>query len=490
MVYKLSIDLNKKLNYINPYLYGSFAEHLGKCVYGGIWVGEKSTIKNESGFRVDVLEALKQLELPVLRWPGGCFADSYHWKDGIGPRNKRPRRYNIWWKQPENNSFGTDEFLKLCAFLKCEPYIAINVGTGNIQEALDWIEYCNSSKNTEFARLRLEYGSIKPYNVRFWGVGNENWGCGGSMTPEYYADLYKQFATYIKALGDNNLLLVACGSNPDFEYWDERLLKNLKSRYFNLVDFLSLHIYTGWGIEQNTITEKDYYKIIADINITKRKIEKAIQLCKLYSKGDSKIKVILDEWGLWYKEAVVENGIRQDGILIDAIFAGLCFHLFHTYSDDLYMTNLAQTTNVLQSFILTKGKDIVLTPTYYLYIMYKPHKDKYLLSYTSESPVINLPNNITRNTLSFSCSISKDNNEIYVTAINIDIKNDYSFTFDDNLKNHYTLKESYIITSNSFKDRNSFNSKNNIELKKQENININKILLKKHSINSFLLIRK
>jgi len=300
MTYNISVDINNKQNLINPLLYGSFAEHLGKCIYGGIWVGENSSIKNERGFRIDVLDCLKEIELPVIRWPGGCFADTYHWIDGVGPKNKRPRRYNLWWKQPESNAFGTDEFMQLCNLLNSEPYLAINVGSGSVQEALNWIEYCNSSKNTEFAELRVKNGHRKPYNVKYWGIGNENWGCGGAMSPEYYADLYRRFATYIRQQTDSNVKLIACGSNTDFDDWDERVLKNIQTKYFDLIDFISLHVYTGWNIEQNNLSEQDYYKIIKDISITKNKIEKAIQLCNIYSKNKN-LKVILDEWGLWYK---------------------------------------------------------------------------------------------------------------------------------------------------------------------------------------------
>jgi len=483
MTYNISVDINNKQNLINPLLYGSFAEHLGKCIYGGIWVGENSSIKNERGFRIDVLDCLKEIELPVIRWPGGCFADTYHWIDGVGPKNKRPRRYNLWWKQPESNAFGTDEFMQLCHLLNSEPYMAINVGSGSVQEALNWIEYCNSSKNTEFAELRVKNGHPKPYNVKYWGIGNENWGCGGAMSPEYYADLYRRFATYIRQQTDSNVKLIACGSNTDFDDWDERVLKNIQTKYFDLIDFISLHVYTGWNIEQNNLSEQDYYKIIKDISITKNKIEKAIQLCNIYSKNKN-IKVILDEWGLWYKEATVNNGLFQEGLLLDAIFAALNFHLLHNYSDDLFMTNLAQAVNVLQSFILTRGNNIVRTPTYYLYKMYKPHRGKRVVKLNSNLPKIKLTDDDYVNALSISGSISEDNKEIFITIVNIDLEKDYYINL--NSFPNYSLIDAFVLTANDFRERNNFFSPNTIMLVKREKNDLKDILIKKHSVNSFL----
>ncbi len=483
-------DIEKKQNRITPELYSSFAEHLGRCIYSGIWVGEKSSIKNEGGFRIDVLEALKELEIPVLRWPGGCFADNYHWIDGIGPREERPRRNNIWWKQPENNAFGTDEFMRLCKYIGSEPYLAINVGSGSVQEAMDWLEYCNSKHNTEFANLRMKYGSLAPYNVVYWGVGNENWGCGGSMTPEYYADLYRQYACYLRQQAGDSIKLILCGSNPDLDDWDEIVLKKSSSFYFSLVDYISLHVYTGFGISQSEITLEKYHKIISDIDITKKKIERAIELSKLYSGNKKNIKVILDEWGLWYKEADVPNGLYQDGLFLDSIFAALNFHLFHQYSGDLFMTNMAQTVNVLQSFILTKGPAMVLTPTYYVYKMYKPHRDNYIVPTILESPEVLFSDGSRKPALSVSGSITDDGKNCFFTIVNIDTEKDYAVKFDDQFFEKYSVTDFEQLHSEKLDDKNTFSQEDKISPVKVDSLGKNDFIIKKQSVNSIYFRKK
>lgn len=486
----LKIDTNKRLNTINPLLYSSFAEHLGRCIYSGLWVGEKSGIKNEAGLRVDSLAALKELEIPVLRWPGGCFADNYHWLDGVGPRCSRPKRSNIWWKQPESNAFGTDEFMRLCSLIGSEPYLAINVGSGTVQEAQNWIEYCNSNQNTEYANLRMRNGNIKPYNVKYWGIGNENWGCGGSMRPEYYADLYRQYATYIRQQTDNNVKLIACGSNTDFEDWDQSVLANIDSHYFNIVDYISLHVYTGWGISQETIDDNKYYEIIAGIDITKRKLEKTISLCKDFGKRGKEIKVILDEWGIWYKEADIPTGLNQHGLMLDAIFTGLNFHMFHQMSGDLIMTNLAQTANVLQSFIETRGPELILTPTYYVYCMYKPHRNKILLPVEFDSPKAIFADGSLRDSLSVSCSISVNADELFITIINIDLSNNYNLTLPGFIMENYSVKEALTLNAQDIASKNTFKDPSNVKPRHYEQSDTKDFVIEKHSVNSILLNKR
>ena len=252
----VKIGVDSPHHKISRYLYGSFAEHLGRCIYPGIWVGENSKIENDSGIRIDVIEALKKLNLPVLRWPGGCFADSYHWEDGIGPRENRPKRYNLWWNQPESNQFGTDEFIKFCRLIGTEPYICVNVGSGSPQEARNWLEYCNSIQDTYYTNLRSQNGSKGPYNIRFWGIGNENWGCGGHMHPEHYADLYRRFATYMRPRAEMKTKLVACGSIMGVPEWDKVFLDKMK-KALNLVDYLAIHIYTK-GEDDIYFPEEEY----------------------------------------------------------------------------------------------------------------------------------------------------------------------------------------------------------------------------------------
>ena len=246
---------------INKEIYSQFAEHLGTCIYGGLWVGEDSSIPNIKGYRKDVFEALKDLKVPVLRWPGGCFADEYHWMDGIGPREKRPRMVNNnWGGTVEDNSFGTHEFLNLCEMLGCEPYISGNVGSGSVEEMAKWVEYMTSEQGSPMAKLRLENGREKPWKVKYFGVGNESWGCGGSMRPEYYADLYRRYSTYCRNYDGNRLFKIASGAS-DYDYnWTEVLMKNVGHR----MDGLSLHYYTvlGWSGSKGSATKfnnEDYY---------------------------------------------------------------------------------------------------------------------------------------------------------------------------------------------------------------------------------------
>ncbi len=234
---------------INRHIYGHFAEHLGRCIYGGIWVGEDSPIPNTRGIRNDVVAALRAIAIPNLRWPGGCFADEYHWMDGIGPHAQRPTMINTHWGGvTENNHFGTHEFMDLCAQLDCEPYICGNLGSGTVQEMQQWVEYLTFDGVSPMADLRRRNGRAEPWRVKFWGVGNENWGCGGQMRPEYYADEYRRYQTYLRNFGDNRLYKIACGPRNEDYRWTEVLMKNARNmRGGLLMDGLSLHYYTPDG---------------------------------------------------------------------------------------------------------------------------------------------------------------------------------------------------------------------------------------------------
>lgn len=370
---------------VSRYLYSHFAEHLGRCIYPGIWVGDSQVIENEGGIRLDVVSALKKLRLPALRWPGGCFADNYHWRDGIGPRQSRPKRYNLWWLQPEKNEFGTHEFIRFCDMIGAEPYICTNVGSGTVEEARSWIEYCNSHQSTALADERAQNGSPHPFNVKFWGVGNESWGCGGSMYPEYYANLFRQFATYMKAT-DRSISLVACGSHPGIPEWDAIFLERMKGTE-HLVDYLALHIYSAQGISDLHYSDEDYYQVLGQIQIMDSNLSRAAELCRAHSTSDHRIKVILDEWGTWFKEAQTSNGLYQQSTMLDAIFAALSFHCFHRHASDLFMTNMAQTINVLQALILTEGPNMCCTPTYHVYDLLSGHRDGKVLPVEAQIPV-------------------------------------------------------------------------------------------------------
>ncbi|MHC4481720.1 MAG: alpha-N-arabinofuranosidase, partial [Planctomycetota bacterium] len=403
---KVSLRPQARRHQVSPYLYSHFAEHLGRCIYGGIWVGEDSPIANEAGLRLDTADALKRLRLPALRWPGGCFADNYHWTDGIGPPQERARRHNLWWNQPETNEFGTDEFMRLCRMIECEPYICLNVGSGTVEEARAWVEYCNSAQQTEWVRRRRQNGQDEPYGAKLWGIGNENWGCGGTMRPEHYADLYRRFATYVHHTAGEGAKLVACGSHPGIPQWDERFLDAMQGAY-GLVDHLALHIYLAHGTSDLAFSDEDYYRLIASVRVLEENVDRAAALADACGTPKHRIGIVLDEWGTWYSEAAVATGLYQQNTMRDALFAAASFHAFHERADQLFMTNMAQTVNVLQALVLTDGPAMVVTPTYHVYEMLRPHGDGWLVECAVDSPELGLPGGEQRPAVSASATVEE-----------------------------------------------------------------------------------
>ncbi len=380
---------------ISPNIYGQFIEHLGRCIYDGIWVGTESPIPNRHGFRLATLEALRALAVPVFRWPGGCFADDYHWEDGIGPRERRPRRINLWWYGEESNHFGTDEFIVFCREIGAQPYICANVGSGSPTEARNWLEYCNGSGQTHYAQLRVQYGHPEPYGVRYWGVGNENWGCGGHFTPEEYAEAYRRFATYLKPFNRTMtppIELVACGHiTPD---WNQRFMAALGAdrnpRVLHLIDHLSIHRYFR-GPSDAEFTEDQYYRLMLDSLQLAEDLRRTRDVLDYYCGAQKRIGIIVDEWGTWYDQARAENGLEQKNTLQDAVIAGTTLNLFNRWADWVTMANLAQTVNVLQCVVQTAGEKTWLTPTYYVFDLYRPHMGNYVLTDELETPTHPVP---------------------------------------------------------------------------------------------------
>lgn len=388
MKVNISIDTDITDGEIIPKeIYGQFAEHLGSCIYGGLWVGPESEIPNIDGYRTDVLEALKVLKVPVMRWPGGCFADEYHWRDGIGPREDRPRMVNSnWGGTVEDNSFGTHEFLNLCEMIDCEPYISGNVGSGTVEELAKWVEYMTAADGP-MAKLRAENGRKEPWRVKYLGVGNESWGCGGNMVPEYYSHLYNRYQTYCRDYSGNHLYKIASGAS-DYDYnWTEVLMKSIGNRMHGV----SLHYYTvkGWdGSKGSAIdfNEEEYYNTLGKAVEVEPVIVKHIAIMDKYD-PQNKIGLLLDEWGTWFD---VEPGtnpghLYQQNSMRDAMVAALSFNIFHKYTHRLKMANIAQIANVLQSMVLTKEDKMVLTPTYHTFRMYNVHQDAMHLPLTCSS---------------------------------------------------------------------------------------------------------
>jgi alpha-N-arabinofuranosidase len=368
---------------INKNIYGHFSEHLGRCIYGGFWVGKDSRIPNVRGIRKDVVEALRKVKIPVLRWPGGCFADEYHWRDGVGPLEDRPPMLNTHWGMVvEDNSFGTHEFMDLCSQLGCDPYVAGNVGSGSVEEMQDWVEYMTFDGPSEMGNLRRKHGRGEPWKLPFFGIGNENWGCGGRMRPEFYADLVRRYQTYVRDYSGNEVTKIAAGGAGREDYnWTEVLMREA-GRY---LDALSHHHYvvpgswrakgpaTGFG-------EKEWFSLLEKSLRLDHVLKRHIAIMDRYD-PEGRVNLMVDEWGTWYdvEEGTNPRFLYQQNSLRDALVAGIMLNIFNQYARRVQMATLAQTVNVLQAMILTQDTEIVLTPTYHVFDMYQVHQDAELL---------------------------------------------------------------------------------------------------------------
>lgn len=368
---------------ISRNIYGHFAEHLGRCIYEGFWVGKDSSIPNTRGIRNDVVEALKALQIPVLRWPGGCFADEYHWREGIGPAQQRPRMLNTHWGMvTETNAFGTHEFLDLCEQLGCDAYIAGNVGSGTVEEMQDWVEYMTFDGDSQMANLRRANGRDKPWRVMFFGIGNENWGCGGNMTPEYYADLFNRFQTYVRSYSGNRIVKVACGPGSENYPWMRTVMERCSRR----MDAISLHHYVrgsgNWSRKGSAtqFDEKEWFALMKNTLTINPLLEGNIEIMD-HVDPRGRISLFVDEWGTWWDAEPGTNPsfLYQQNTLRDAVSAGIFLNAFNEHCRRVKMANIAQTNNVLQAMILTNGDKMILTPTYHVFEMYKVHQDATLL---------------------------------------------------------------------------------------------------------------
>ena len=467
---------------ISRHIYGQFSEHLGRCIYGGIWVGENSPIPNINGYRKDLTEALIKIKVPNLRWPGGCFADEYHWKDGIGPRAERPKMINTnWGGVVEDNSFGTNEFLNFCELIGTEPYISGNVGSGTVEEMSKWVEYMTFDGESPMANLRKQNGREKPWSVHFFGVGNENWGCGGNMRVEHYADLYRNFATYCRDYGNNHLQKVAGGASSDDYNWTEMMMKNVGP---GGMWGLSLHNYTlpnGWDNPKGKgsatkFGENEYFAQMKKTMFMDELITKHTAIMDKYDPG-KKVSFCVDEWGAWYD---VEPGtnpgfLYQQNTLRDAILCAATINIFHKHSDRVRLANIAQMVNVLQSIILTKDDKILLTPTYYIYDMYKVHQD------AANLPVEILSPNYTFGTESvpaLSVSASKDKQgAIHVSIVNMDPKSDIETSCNLVGATGKTVT-GQILTAGDVAAYNTFENPNNVVLAAFNGAKLDKGVLK------------
>ena len=407
---------------ISRHIYGHFAEHLGRCIYDGFYVGDGSTIPNTNGVRNDIIAALKKMKIPMLRWPGGCFADTYHWKDGIGPKDKRPSMVNRWWGGvTEDNSFGSHEFLNMCELLNTEPYMAGNIATGTVQELADWAQYVTSNTKNPMSDLRKQNGRELPWKAKYWGVGNEAWGCGGNMTAEYYANEYRKYATFLADWSNTDKIFrVASGANVADYHWTETMMKNIPR---NLMEGVALHHYSfvEWESKGSAtqFTEEQYFKTIKRALFMDSLVINHSAIMDKYD-PQKRIALVVDEWGGWYN---VEPGtnpgfLYQQNTMRDAMIAGVTLNIFHKHADRVRIANLAQTVNVLQAVILTEKEKMILTPTYHVLEMYNVHQDATLIGLKIST------NDYTFNGQKLpavSASASKDSlGVIHVSLVNID----------------------------------------------------------------------
>lgn len=435
---KLFINEKKQKGHINPEIYGHFSEHLGRCIYEGLYVGENSEIPNVHGMRKDVVDALKDMKIPVLRWPGGCFADEYHWRDGIGPKETRKKMVNTHWGGvTEDNSFGTHEFFELCEQIGCKTYINGNVGSGSVQEMSEWVEYMTFDGVSPMAELRKQNGHEKPWKVDYFGVGNENWGCGGNMTPEYYGNLYRRYQTYVRNYNNSApIQKICCGANAgDFGWTKDVLATCYKApapeHAHGFMEGLSLHYYTvpedGWSHKGSAtdFDEKSYYKTLSKTWYMKELIEKHATIMDEYD-PKKEIGMMVDEWGCWYD---VEPGtnpgfLYQQNTMRDALVAGINLNLFNKHSDRVKMANIAQMVNVLQSMILTEGEKLVKTPTYHVFDLYQVHQENDLLASSLETEQVGLEDEYMVPNLTESVSIDA-NGVLHITMTNVDLEKAY-----------------------------------------------------------------
>ncbi|HWC00514.1 MAG TPA: alpha-L-arabinofuranosidase C-terminal domain-containing protein [Bryobacteraceae bacterium] len=388
-VTRVKIDAEQVTARVNPMIFGNFIEHLGRCIYGGIY-DEGSPLADAQGFRKDVLSAVERLRLPVLRWPGGNFVSSYHWEDGVGSKEKRPRRFDTAWYAEESNRFGTNEFIQYCHRIHAEPYICVNLGTGSIQEAANWVEYCNGTGDTEYANLRRKHGYPEPHNVKYWGLGNEIYGIwqAGHKNAEDYAKIAMEAGKLMKWT-DPSIRLIACGATPE---WNATVLDVVGP----IADYLSVHLYVGGD---------DYYELLATIRRAEhllRVTDSVIEVAEArrlasprtgsigFPVREKRIEIAFDEWNVWYRrrdgrERAVKNKLEEPYNLRDALWTASMIHLFQRWGDKVTMANLAQLVNVIAP-IITSPTGMYLQPTFFPLELYRRESGDRVLHTWTQGP--------------------------------------------------------------------------------------------------------
>jgi len=412
--YKIKIDVERIVAKIDPNIYGHFIEHLGRCIYGGIYE-ENSPLSDKDGFRKDVLEVVRKIRCPILRWPGGNFASNYHWEDGIGPKDKRPVRFDLAWGKEETNRFGTDEFIEYCRAVGAEPYICVNLGTGSLDEAIHWLEYCNGTGNTYYAKLRKKNGHPEPYKVKYWGVGNENYGEWqvGHRSAKEYAKVLREYAKFMKVV-DPNIKIVAVGA--DEPEWDLEVIKTA-GKY---IDYISNHQYLG---------SDDYYETVASVYWVKKRLEvlkSVIEIAQPLRKEEEKVKIALDEWNIWYKSKP-GNDLEESYALKDGLFAAGIFIILHKLCQSVTMANLAQLVNALGA-IHTEKHGFYLTSIYKAFELFVNHTGEIVLDALVKSETYDIEGKALLGQREFklanvpyldaSTTLARNKDKLYIAAVN------------------------------------------------------------------------
>jgi alpha-L-arabinofuranosidase len=412
---QIEILLDEPIGTISPKLHGQFSEHIGGVIYDGVWVGEASTIPNVGGIRKELITKLQQLNVPVVRWPGGCFADSYDWRDGIGPRAKRPRRTNFWANDPfmrkapngpqkyEPNQFGTDEFMHFCSLIDAEPYVAANVRGLTALDMDHWVAYCNSPAGmTTLADLRAGNGRAEPYRAIYWGVGNESWGCGGNFTPDEYASEFRRFTTWVPDYG-LSLHFIGSGPNGDDFAWTRGFFEALAAKGPDQLDRVwgwALHYYCGTSGKGQAIdfTVEDWYDLLGKASRMESLIARHWSVMG-ETDETHKVKLVVDEWGTWHKPGTeIAPGFLfcQIPTMRDALVSALTLDIFHRNAEKLGMANVAQLINNLNCLFLAHHDRFIVTPNFYVFDMYKAHQGGKSLRLLVAAPPISYARELDR----------------------------------------------------------------------------------------------
>lgn len=470
------VDASSPIGKFDRRCYGQFIEHLGECIYGGIWVGEDSNIQNVRGYRLDVLEAIRQLKCPIVRWPGGNFASGYHWRDGIGPREQRPKRYDMAWGQDEPNTFGTDEFVEWCRLIGAKPWIVVNAGNGTPEEAAQWVEYCNSNRETYYAQLRRRYGHVEPYRVEIWGIGNElygRWQIGFCIDGFECARRTMEFANEMRAV-DPEIKLIAVGcEDPE---WNIAMVKNA-GEYF---DYLSIHIYIGG--------DRSYRELVAYSLDVERRLKNVYELVQDIRRKygiKREIKLAFDEWNVWYSEAKPPF-LRQITSVGDAVFTAGVLNALHRLCNEVPIAAFAQTVNVIPLIVTSKDGQMILTPQYYVFKLYGENVGDYVLPVVVDSQLYK-SSELNRYIpfIDASAMITEDGSTLYVYVINRH-ETEYAYiqtVFRGFKPSRGSMK---VIAGKNVEDKNTFEKPHAVEIEdgtvKVEDAKVD-FELKPHSVN-------